>query len=63
MLILTRKTGTTLIVGNLGDKTTITILEVKGNHVRIGIDAPPHIEVDRGEIRVKKDKERSDGEG
>ncbi|MWV17534.1 carbon storage regulator CsrA [Pseudomonas sp. L-22-4S-12] len=56
MLILTRKTGETLCVG---DDITVTVLEVKGNQVRIGINAPKHVEVHREEIKKRIDAERA----
>ncbi|MCP4393407.1 MAG: carbon storage regulator CsrA [Alphaproteobacteria bacterium] len=50
MLILTRKTGQSIMVG---DDTTLTVLSVHGNQVRIGIDAPKDVEVHREEIYHK----------
>jgi carbon storage regulator len=47
MLILTRRLGETLMVG---DDVTVTVLEVKGNQVRIGINAPKDVAVHREEI-------------
>lgn len=47
MLILTRKVNESLIVG---DNITITVLGVKGNQVRIGVDAPKDVAVHRKEI-------------
>ena len=47
MLILTRKANETLIVG---DNVTVTILGVKGNRVRIGVNAPKEISVHREEV-------------
>ncbi len=50
MLILTRRVGETLFVG---DDITVTVLAVKGNQVRIGINAPKHVSVCRQEIYEK----------
>ncbi|MEW8308217.1 MAG: carbon storage regulator CsrA [gamma proteobacterium symbiont of Ctena orbiculata] len=47
MLILTRRVGETL---NIGDDVTVTVLDVKGNQVRIGVDAPRDVEVHREEV-------------
>ena len=47
MLILTRKVGETLMIG---DEVTVTVLAVKGNQVRIGVNAPKDIAVHREEI-------------
>ncbi len=55
MLILTRRVGETLIVG---DEVMVTVLGIKGNQVRIGVDAPKHVTVHREEIynRIQKEK-------
>lgn len=56
MLILTRRISETLMIN--GGEVTVTVLGVKGNQVRIGINAPQDMEVDREEIYLKKQKER-----
>jgi carbon storage regulator len=54
MLILTRRTGETVMIGN---DVTLTVLGVKGNQVRIGINAPKSVPVHREEIyeRIKRE--------
>jgi carbon storage regulator len=55
MLILTRRVGESLMVG---DDVTITVLGVKGNQVRIGVNAPKEVGVHREEIyqRIQREK-------
>ena len=59
MLILTRRVGETLMIG---DEVTVTVLGVKGNQVRIGVNAPKDVSVHREEIydRIQKEKEGSE---
>jgi carbon storage regulator len=54
MLILTRRVGETLMIG---DEVTVTVLGVKGNQVRIGVNAPRDVAVHREEIyeRIKRE--------
>ena len=60
MLILTRKLGENI---RIGDKIKITILEIKGGQVKLGIEAPPHVAVHREEIyeRIQEENRRASG--
>jgi len=60
MLILTRRVGEKLVIG---ENVTVTVLGVKGNQVRIGIDAPRNVTVNREEIyeRILKEKKQMNG--
>ena len=59
MLILTRRVGETLVVG---DDITVTVLGVKGNQVRLGVNAPKDVSVHREEIyqRIQQEKQGQD---
>ena len=55
MLILTRRVGETLMIG---DEVTVTFLRVKGNQVRIGVNAPKEVSVHREEIYMRIQSEK-----
>ncbi|MDB2615522.1 carbon storage regulator CsrA [Luminiphilus sp.] len=61
MLILTRKMGESLVIG---ENITITVLGVKGNQTRLGVDAPRDVSVHREEIlnRIQADNPPEEGE-
>ncbi len=60
MLILTRRVGETLVIG---DDVTVTVLGVKGNQVRLGVNAPRDLPVHREEIyeRIQQEKQAAAG--
>ncbi|MFT7654296.1 MAG: carbon storage regulator [Candidatus Azotimanducaceae bacterium] len=59
MLILTRKIGETLMIG---DDITVTVLGVKGNQVRVGVNAPRDVAVHREEVydKIQLENEKDD---
>jgi carbon storage regulator len=58
MLILTRRVGESV---RIGTEVTVTVLEVKGSQVRIGVDAPKNVAVHREEIYERIKRENADG--
>ena len=59
MLILTRRVGETLVIG---DDVNVTVLGVRGNQVRLGVDAPKEVAVHREEIyqRIQSEGDNND---
>ena len=57
MLILTRRVGESLMIG---DEVTVTVLGIKGNQVRLGVNAPQNVSVHREEIYERIQQERID---
>lgn len=57
MLILTRRVGESLVIG---DEVNVTVLGVKGNQVRIGVNAPRDVAVHREEIYVRIQEEETE---
>ena len=58
MLILTRRVGESLMIG---DNVNVTVLGIRGNQVRIGVDAPKEIAVHRQEIYERIQQEKAGG--
>ncbi len=59
MLILTRRVGETVVIG---DDVTVTVLGVKGNQVRLGVNAPREVAVHREEIFERIQREQAEDE-
>ncbi|MEQ8799960.1 MAG: carbon storage regulator CsrA [Salinisphaeraceae bacterium] len=57
MLILTRRVGEAVVIG---DDISVTILGVKGNQVRLGVEAPRDVSVHREEVRKRLGKQAAD---
>ncbi|MDR9501490.1 MAG: carbon storage regulator CsrA [Desulfurivibrionaceae bacterium] len=58
MLILARKIGEAI---KIADEITITVMEIKGGQVKIGVDAPPHITIHRSEVynRISEENKKA----
>ncbi len=54
MLVLTRRVGESIVIGN---DVTVTVLEVRGDQIRIGIDAPKTVPIHREEVYVQVQQE------
>lgn len=55
MLVLTRRPNETIVIDG---KIRVTVLGIKGGQVRIGIEAPPEVVIDREEVAQRKDAEK-----
>lgn len=58
MLILTRRAGETICIG---PDIEVTVMAINGSQVRVGVKAPPQVQVDREEIALRKEAERRAG--
>ncbi len=56
MLVLTRRAQEVVVIGN---DIKVTVLGINGGQVRLGIEAPKHVTVDREEIHIKKQEQKS----
>ena len=56
MLVLSRKRQESIVVGRGPGRIKLTIVDIRGDKVRIGIDAPREMEIDREEVRKQKDE-------
>lgn len=58
MLVLTRKAGESIVIGS---EIRVTVLEMQGRQIRLGIEAPADISVHRGEVyeRIREENERA----
>lgn len=54
MLVLTRRVGESIVIGN---DVTVTVLDVRGDQIRLGIDAPKHVPIHREEVYVQVQQE------
>lgn len=59
MLVITRRPGESVMIG---DNVTLTVLEVKGQQVRIGIKAPPNVHILRSELVGRDTQDRNGNE-
>jgi carbon storage regulator len=59
MLILSRRVNESLIIGEGPEQIIVTVMQVRGNQVRLGVAAPPKMRVDREEIRERINREKA----
>jgi carbon storage regulator len=55
MLLLSRKEGEELVIGN---NSSLTVVAIRGNQVRLGVTAPPDVPIQRAELRLKAEDHR-----
>ena len=60
MLTLSRKKRESIVIG---DSIVVTVIEIRGDKVRLGVEAPKEVEVDRSEVRAAKDRKKLEAEG
>lgn len=57
MLILSRHKDETIVITLGGVRVTMTVVETRNDRCRVGFDAPTEVEIDRGEVRLEKDRD------
>lgn len=60
MLVLTRRANQSIVIGQ---DVTVTVLEIRGDQVRLGITAPRSVTVHREEVWLQLERARADGDG
>lgn len=60
MLVLSRHAGETI---HIGDDVTVTVIDIRGDKCRLGVEAPRDVAVDRSEVRTAKLREAEGGDG
>jgi carbon storage regulator len=61
MLILSRRVNESLIIGEGPEQIIVTVMQMRGNQVRLGVAAPPKVIVDREEIYLRRQAEKAPG--
>lgn len=64
MLVLSRKRNESIIIGEGENKIVLCVVDIRGDKVRLGIDAPSKIRVDRQEVHeaIQREKKRKEGD-
>lgn len=60
MLVLSRKTGESIVIGDGASKIVVDVVRVQGDRVTLGITAPPSVDIARSELRERSNERRDD---